>query len=82
MKLYRGQAYGAPVGDWWTSDIEYARGHIRAKERAWVILEIDAPVGVEAGEVRFKNLREHALAVRIVDGLVPLQSVEPGNHKE
>lgn len=75
MKLYRGQPYGAPIGSWWTSNIDYARDHIRSKARAWVVLEIDAPPGVEAGEVQIKNLREHALAVRVVDGLVPVESM-------
>ena len=42
LTLYRGQAYGAPVGEWWTIDLDEARQYARARHaRSWVVLAID-----------------------------------------
>lgn len=84
MKLYRGQEYGRPVGRWWTSDLEDARGYARSRgrNRCWIVLSID----VDARRLRAYlfdrtptrqtyNITLHRLAritsaVRIVDGFL------------
>lgn len=79
MKLYRGQAYGDPVGCWWTTHIEYARSHTRARHRAWVVLEIDASPDDEkklrigpGREIRIDDVATRNFAARIVDGFLPI----------
>lgn len=76
MKLYRGQPYGAPVGNWWTPDIEYARSHVRAAQRSWVVLEIDCPdellAAISGNGVYIMDVAAYARAARIVDGHLPV----------
>lgn len=41
--IYRGQAYGAPVGEWWTSSLEEADKFAmsRGGNRTYVVLGLD-----------------------------------------
>lgn len=85
MKLYRGQAYGVPIGQWWTTNRKEAGDYARSRGgRAWVVLAVDVAVRKVRGRgfdriptnlgtvyrIPVPFLRRQALAVRIVDGFL------------
>lgn len=41
--IYRGQRYGAPVGEWWTTSLKDAQSYAmsRGSNRTWVVLSVD-----------------------------------------
>ena len=41
--IYRGQKYGEPVGEWWTTSLHEAEqfGMSRGGNRTWVVLSVD-----------------------------------------
>lgn len=47
MTLFRGQAYGAPVGEWWTTSEREAEkfGMAAGGNRTWVVLGLDEDLG-------------------------------------
>lgn len=79
MKLYRGQAYGSPVGAWWTNSRDVAEDYAYPNGE-WVILAVDVEPEWAARHLHFEGprgntyqipperLREQALAVRVIAG--------------
>ena len=91
--VYRGQSYGAPVGLWWTSNLDEARSFARARAgHAYVILALDEdnldwleqfivfPGGDDHGDwykIPLDKLRERWLAVEVVAGHLTVGALEP-----
>ena len=84
MKLYRGQRYGEPVGEWWTDSQEEAATIARSGARSYVVLCIDeddsiAPFlkfprdnGGDWYQIPLAALKQRWFGVTIVDGAIDL----------
>lgn len=86
--IYRGQTYGAPVGEWWTTSLHEAEQFAMAGSRTWIVLSVDEDdeawlatcfhferAGSERGtwyRIPIEKLHERWFAVRVHSGQIAL----------